>query len=1037
MLFAIVSADPPLCIVFWCAPSLPDTIIFQHVYFLCRPREDHSSPSYLPASPSCGWVADGLQLLALDRGSDADAWVRSLNSRLATAVDTADILAVAGLPRASPLSPCPVLLLIDFFNGILEIVGDCEDGCQQGLGRPDLSGTAAAGVSGDVGFPVGAQGAAVLRSALATLAEFLLGPQTIARDESLEHGRPTPDVGGRSLLERVAHDDFSRLATGFPGGNNRGKSIESLLFSGEEGDAAVWPIPQLVTLRFLHQAILRWPRLTVKFMQEIDLWDLLLSERFLSGGSSHITRAFEGLRETEAAAGSSTTTPTRSPDSPSGFVGDGGVSDFAVGWGMAHDGVLLLLEAVVVVRCFLHLGPEELVRGQEGKAGGRTVRDQGSRAARSLEIEQYVRFLSRGGSSGPCAIVAMQGCRWLRAVAMMESAVGIGLLVPPSLRVSTLCLAFQLCDRGHGAGSDARTSATALWPLVHASLSLAVALVRSSSNNNVKDNEGVLFQSAVEYALDADLAAGAMATATAAAPAPAPAKSRAHHLTASMTSDVSSPGGAHAPNAWWTPGSGGSRTPVSVNSVSPRAGPSFSFGDTHTPPTPKPPRPLPEMLFKAALDPRVRRAVFFLAVMLGVEAGRGAVASLDVHARQRIRGGGVPDVGAEEESLGVQETATAMVSGVVEGFLCLCERAAVATVSGSAATGDGTGLLLDALRGACGLVRSGAPQRIVSIGSGGRTSSSGAGHGGLGGARIGSSPGKVGMGDAGVSPLLQEAFREHWASARLLIVLESVVGTPGVSRSAPNSPAVTMETCSDIVTASLSLFTAMMSSNSLGKRAFRRALSEHYDGKNIASSLTPSSSGGTSGALVNGGAVRERSSFLSLADLASVVPPASLCRTLMEMLMDGANPVCVIEAQAEGGGENANLDGAHTPSATGSNGGLDGGEASPPEIRNPFVVPLIFRMLLDWPFSEQERIMKAFRSLLTGAGAGLVNRSLCCDVQPALMDQVMNASGSPSCCACFEAVVCQCWRLWWSCRALLKPTQPHVLTRSGGLMTQC
>ncbi|CAN0471986.1 unnamed protein product, partial [Hapterophycus canaliculatus] len=60
----------------------------------------------------------------------------------------------------------------------------------------------------------------------------------------------------------------------------------------------------------------------------------------------------------------------------------------------------------------------------------------------------------------------------------------------------------------------------------------------------------------------------------------------------------------------------------------------------------------------------------------------------------------------------------------------------------------------------------------------------------------------------------------------------------------------------------------------------------------------------------------------------------------------------------------------------------------PPEIRNPFVVPLIFRLLPGWPASQQDVTMRAFRKLLKGAGGGMVNRSLCCDVQPALMDQV-------------------------------------------------
>ncbi|CAM9830573.1 unnamed protein product, partial [Laminaria digitata] len=63
---------------------------------------------------------------------------------------------------------------------------------------------------------------------------------------------------------------------------------------------------------------------------------------------------------------------------------------------------------------------------------------------------------------------------------------------------------------------------------------------------------------------------------------------------------------------------------------------------------------------------------------------------------------------------------------------------------------------------------------------------------------------------------------------------------------------------------------------------------------------------------------------------------------------------------------------------------------SPPEIRNPLVVPLIFELLPDWPVLEQERIMNAFCLLLRGTGGGMVNRSLCCDIKPALMDQLLD-----------------------------------------------
>ncbi|CAM9274175.1 unnamed protein product, partial [Ectocarpus sp. 13 AM-2016] len=269
-------------------------------------------------------------------------------------------------------------------------------------------------------------------------------------------------------------------------------------------------------------------------------------------------------------------------------------------------------------------------------------------------------------------------------------------------------------------------------------------------------------------------------------------------------------------------------------------------------------------------------------------------------------------------------------------YICLCERAAVATVAGSAATDDGPSLLLDALHGACALMRLEAPRNMDEASASDRGGIQGA----SGGAENGPSSRPTRQGDTGVLPLLQETFREHWASARLLVVLESVAGDLAASRSTPKS-SVPKEGCSEIVTACLSLFTAMMARNSLGKKAIRRALSEHYFGRKDSPGAVPSSMpGGAAGWGIGG------SSFVALAHLAGVVSPASMCESLVEMLMDGEVPECILET---GRGQ---LGGA-TRIEEGHNCGPEGREedsdaSSPPEIRNPFVVPLIFQLLPDW-----------------------------------------------------------------------------------------
>lgn len=902
--------------------------------------------------------------------------VRSLHARLATSVDAADILVLAnthpscppsilggkgeaeavaasamdGPSRTSPLPERSVLLLMGFFNGMLEVVGDCEDGRGSERGPAETSDT------GHVGFGVGAdvQGA-VLRSALASLVEFLEDPKAMPGAASPENSGARDDADNlRSLCGRVARDKCFPDPEGLLRQNHERPSLSPASLSVDA--AAGTPVRQLVALRFLHEAVRRWPCLTVKLMQQVGLWDFFFSERFLSGGSHEITRAIEGLSVIAADDGR-------------------GASDRAVGWGLVYDGTLLLLEAVVVARCLRQFGPEEWVRGENERGGRRAVEGQGSGPARSFEIAQYLSFLAGGENSRRCAIATMQGCRWLRAMVAMESTMGASLLEPQSLRVTALCLAFQLCDRGNCAEWDSRISGELAWPLMHASLSLAVTLVTSSSE--VTEGE-LLFRAAVAYSLDAELALGAVP--------PAPAKYRAHHPTASLTSDASSPG-AHATNAWGNPSSGGSRTPASINSLSPRGAPSVSFEGNHVPLPSKPPRPLPEVFFKAALEPRARRVVFHLAALLGVEAD-GALASLDVHQQRGGRGVRDFDVG---ESSGVRETAAAALSGLAEGFLCLCERAAVVTAAGSAAADDGPGLLLDALHGACALMRSNVPRGIVPMG-GARISSEGDKKAGF--ERALSPSRQASAGAKGVPPLLQEAFREHWASARLLVVLESVVGGRAALGSSPYLQSVSAGVCSDIVAASLSLFTAMMAGNSLGKRSFQHALSDHHGRKDTSSAPAP---------LPPTGAVNSALSFAPLADLASVMPPPMLCHALLDMLLDGEVPACVLEvmqAVSEREGEYNRLGATGRRIEAGPESSLKAGEdnandCSPSEIRNPFVVPLIFGLLPDWPVSEQENMMRVFRLLLTGSGGGLVNRSLCCDVQPALLDQVRRGADLP------------------------------------------
>lgn len=960
-------------------------------FVMRRPREDYSPPTSLPTSAGADWEGDGLHLLARDRGSGAAALVSSVHSRLATSLDISDILVVAqresrkcppsvsrgeagtgamssdedGKPRdCIPSWECPALILMALYGGMLDIVGECDAGTHEGRGSAGAMGSAGMEVQGDAGMAAGVQGA-ILRSALANMVKIFGEAATQAGSTSAEKGRGVgrnADCLWQGRLER--HDVSPRPGEVHPGHQQKpsGSTVS------HEGDATVAPFHQLLVLRFLHQAVRRWPRLTVKLTRELGLWDFLFSQRFLSGGSWYISRAAEGWGEAHPHAPT-----TNGSDALTGVN-----KDHAIGWGLVRDGTLLLLEAVMIVRCLLQFGREELIQDPPALVGGHADGGHGPGSARSLEIEQFVSFLTSDESSRPCAITALQGCRWLRAVISMESALGPGLLLPSPLRVAILRLAFQWCDHGNDARSDAWVSRKVSWPLVHSSLSLALDLVRASPR-------GILFETAVAYAVGG----GGRSSEEAVGPS---GKSRAHRATASMTSEASSPC-LHPSSGWWAAGSGGSRTPASVNSLSPRPGRSFSFGDIHAqpPPPPKPPRPLPEVLFKAALDKRARPAVFFITRTLGVEAEKEALVLLDVHHGED---GELWDSEGEEDCISAQEVAAAVISGLVEGYVCLCERAAVATVAGSAASDDGPSLLLDALHGACALVRSGASQRAAVPVSVGATPSNSIGDDAkvvAGGAEVDPSPKQARIGGTGVSPLLQEAFREHWAPARLLVVLDSIVCVPCAPGTSASSPSVPTEFCAEIVTTSLSLFTTMMSSNSLGKLAFRRALSEHYGRENVSSDPGAWSSRGAE--WVDGG-----SSFVALANLVVVVPPASLCHALMEMLMDGQVPACIMQVpHANNVGENGEPSEASLQRGTGHGNGSEGREEDandwePPEIRNPFVVPLIFRLLPGWSASQQDIIMRVFRTLLKGLGGGMVNRSLCCDVQPALMDQVRDFS---------------------------------------------
>lgn len=938
-------------------------------------------------------------MLARGRGQGVTALVNSLHSRLATSLDAADILQIAqnGYGVYSPATGrgdrdgngrdrggdavtvsaelqsarsrsgvCPALVLMGVCDGVLDVIGECDAG---GRGR---DGTA--GVLRTVGDACSADAhGALLRSALKSFLELAVGREVASFAASEESGKKTGRSDDRAFQGGFARDDMLLQ----PEDSHAGHKDKP---GGLPPEAAVDPIRQLVTLNFFLQGVRRWPRLAVKFMREVGAWNVFFSDHFLTGRSCLVLRVIASLEET--------------PDDVDTVFGDYGgsrvVDDDAVGWGLVRDATLLLLETVAVVRGVLQVEPPVTESVSDERRQGRTQEQDewcamGTEAVGcggQFEVEEYVRVLMRGESSQPSPLTAVQGCRWLRAMVAAERAMGGGgVFLPSALRVAIVRLAFQLCDRGNGVGLGTQVSGTAAWPLMHASLSVVVDLVGLDG----VDESALLFRAAVGSALGADV------TSTT-------AKSHAHRPTASLTSEASTPRN-HATGVWRMPGSGGSRTPASASSLSPSVDPGVSFGDTSIP-TPQLPRPVPEVLFKAALDPRVRRAVFYLTTKLGLEAGREILASPEVDATC-VSGIGIgvecghgsgATIGCDAgESWALREIATEVLSGLVEGYLCLCERAAAVTAAGLAATDDGPGLLLDALHGACALIRTGAPTGGDGAAGGDRD------RGEARGARLGAAAGRVTQRDSGVSPLLQEAFREHWASARLLVVLEGVVVVAGLTSSgwtSSNAPTATTESCANVVSTSLSFFTALMAGNSLGKSAFQRALAEHAGEKAVSLPLAPSARPGDA---LGAGIALDGGSFAALADLVSIVPAAKLSRALVEMLMDGDVPACILEITEAG--RRRDIDDVGGTELGGRSGEEENAAAAaarergmpsvkPPEIRNPLVVPLIFRLLPDWPTSEQGRTLHAFRFLLRGAGGGVVNRSVCCDVQPALMDQV-------------------------------------------------
>lgn len=1005
-----------------------------------RPRNSCDANCSVAASPTptpevTGLEWNGLQEYARSVGPGAATVVSSLYRRLDSTVDETDVLApevgAAATAFASGNSSVDdgyrdgisggvdeprerseyervfaLRVLISFHYGVLGIVADCA--VQGSESIADLGGGGWDGVglnlaAGNVGgdYPRQAPLEPVLRCATRCFLDLIADRDSAwfsdNRRELREnaHGKdvaPHSRFAKDRAVARPMGDSFDTETVSFHPAVYVDQGREDVVAPLTGGNAVrACPVRQLLALKFYLASMRRWPRLTIQVMRKTGVWDALFSDHFLGGCSTSITPSIESRHESLALG-----TPAphvgdyRAPEDESG---GSCVENIVIGWGLVHDATLVLLEAVMVAR--------QLLRAQARDTGGHSHAGEAARLEgldrrrdvpdEPLEVGEYIRFLTGAKNGRVSAVVAIQGCAWLRDAFAREATLsgGFSLLSRP-LRGASLRLAFTLCNSAQEGGS--RISRTVAWPLLHGSLSLAVELVSADNAGE----EGVLFQAAVAFFTAAEVVETR--------PATGPGISCIHRPTASLTSDASTHG-MHVLSASWTVGSvGSSGTAAGDNTDSPRIRPTFSFGDIQLPP-PQPPPPITEILFKSALDVRVRRAAFYIAARLGVQAGRIGLSSTEKvvgssPASEELHGSGAAE-GALQINAGgswaMRVTAAEVLSGLVEGYLCLCERAAAvivaATSRGEGSRGDGLVLLIDALRGARALIHGEESWFGFATCAGGTNAISGAN------ARAST---HVQKGNSGLSPLLQEAFREHWASSRLLVVLERVAGSIAVDkRTSLSAHRDLIERYSEAVVSCLSLFTTLMTGNSLGKQAFGRAIANHC-GVTESLGVAPATPG-TVTEKAGGAELREsrelngQRTFVALAPLTSVVPAAPLLRALMEMLMDGDIPDSVSQRMETDRKLGAGSDGAGRDGGVGGGWFVRGKEARarenvdgqyPPEIRNPLVVPLVFTLLPKWPILEKRRAMEAFRFLLRGIGGGIANRSMCCDVQPPLMDQV-------------------------------------------------
>lgn len=848
-----------------------------------------------------GWIEDGLQTIARKRGPGVATAVAFLGSRVAVALEDNDIIQVAH--SYSQSLHCKPSATGDSVGN-----GDC----------------------GGDSFPVGAQSSKSRVLMLLAFRDVALGMicdcERAEYAGLLEEARTargkTADAAGSAVMPGVYRTMMRSVMVCF-----KELLVESEGSGGVDPDVADDPILTLVSLSFFVQAVKRWPRHSIKMLREVGVWSTLFSERVLTRASRVVIRALVAAR------------PDVDPVSgAAAFLGDShlnGASDVEVGWGLVHDLSLLLLESSVVAGHVLQTESPITTRAanprqhQHQRVKSGECFDAAAFPENLEEMQEFLRFLTWGGDGLSHYLSAIQGCMLLRAIIATESS-GCGALLTPPLRVSALCLAFHLCDRANGAKSDAITLKELAWRQAHASVLLVLDLVSSKEG----EDQRLLFQATLSF--PSSLGAQGDSVQVALSAASAAATTRGHKMTASIMSD-----GEACTNA-----SADSSPRLSPRNSS-RGAPMQSYHDRS--------RSIPEILFEAAVDPLVRRAVLHLATELGAQACETYV---------------TPKICCDCYSAAREgrEKSAEVLSGLVEGYLHLCERAA-AELSPEQL---GLDLLQDALLGACALMRCGKRPTCWEC-SDWRWSQSGG--------VVVTAPGCSRAPDLRVSSL-QEVFREHEAFARLLDVLENIVSDAlDPSISLQMSSAVTPDTCSDVVLVCLSLFTGLMAGNSLGKNALRKALAEHSDRK----VMSMSASSGV-------GKWADEGSFLALADLTKPVPATALAEALIEMMMDGEHPSFDFDKTEASGYRLRNSIGASAANDDRANREAERmGVTSPPEIRNPLVVPLIFRLLPDWPTAVQFRTMASFRRLLGGSGGGVINRSVCCDVKPALMDQVRKA----------------------------------------------